>query len=109
VAERATKLMLLTAAFTSQDIANYVGELFNVYIILILIYVLANLVLSFGARPPYSRAFDVIMGFLRDVSEPWLRIFRKVLPQFGGLDISPMVAILTLYLLGDLITNLIQG
>jgi uncharacterized protein YggT (Ycf19 family) len=32
-----------------------------------------------------------------------------VLPQFGGLDISPMVAILTLYLLGDLITNLIQG
>jgi len=101
--------MLLTAAFTSQDIANYVGAVFEVYIILIVLYVLANFVLSFGARPPYSQAFDVIMGFLRDVSEPWLRIFRKVLPQFGGLDISPMVAILTLYLLGDVITNLISG
>lgn len=101
--------MWLPAAFTSQDIANYVGALFEVYIILILLYVLINLVLGFGARPPYSRAFDLLMGFLRDVSEPWLRIFRKVLPQFGGIDISPMIAILALYLLDSVITNLITG
>ncbi len=101
--------MLLQAALTRDDISNYVGALFEVYIILILLYVLINLVLGFGARPPYSRAFDVLMGFLRDVSEPFLRVFRRLLPSFGGLDLSPMAAILTLYILDQVLTSLITG
>jgi YggT family protein len=101
--------MLLQGAITRYDISNYVSALFEVYIILILLYVLINLVLGFGARPPYSRAFDVVMGFLRDVSEPFLRIFRRLLPSFGGIDLSPMVAIITLYILDDVITHLISG
>jgi YggT family protein len=101
--------MLFQAAISRVDISNYVGALFEVYIILILLYVLINLVLGFGARPPYSRAFDVLMGFLRDVSEPLLRLFRRLLPSFGGIDLSPMVAIITLYILDDVITHLISG
>ena len=101
--------MLLQAAISRVDVSNYVGALFEVYIILILLYVLINLVLGFGARPPYSRAFDVLMGFLRDVSEPLLRLFRRLLPSFGGIDLSPMVAIITLYILDDVITHLISG
>jgi YggT family protein len=101
--------MLLQAAITRDDISNYVGALFSVYIILILLYVLINLVLGFGARPPYSRAFDLLMTFLRDVSEPLLRLFRRVLPSFGGIDLSPMLAIFTLYILEQIITSLISG
>ena len=101
--------MLFQAAISRVDISNYVGALFEVYIILILLYVLINLVLGFGARPPYSRAVDVLMGFLRDVSEPLLRLFRRLLPSFGGIDLSPMVAIITLYILDDVITLLISG
>jgi YggT family protein len=101
--------MLLQAAISRLNVSNYVGALFEVYIILILLYVLINLVLGFGARPPYSRAFDVLMGFLRDVSEPLLRLFRRLLPSFGGIDLSPMVAIITLYILDDVITHLISG
>lgn len=101
--------MLLQAAITRDDISNYVGALFEVYIILILLYVLINLVLGFGARPPYSRAFDVLMGFLRDVADPCLRLFRRLIPSFGGIDLSPMLAIITLYVLDDVITHLISG
>jgi YggT family protein len=101
--------MLLQAAIGRDDIANYVSALFEVYIILILLYVLINLMLGFGARPPYSRAFDALMSFLRDISEPCLRLFRRLLPSFGGIDLSPMVAIFTLGILDKIIYSLITG
>jgi len=101
--------MLLAAAITRENIASYVSALFEVYIILILLFVLSNLVLSFGARPPYSRTFDAVMGFLRDVSWPCLRLFRRFIPSFGGIDLSPMVAIFTLGILDAVITGAIKG
>ena len=75
--------MMLAIASTRLDIANYVGDLFGVYIALILIYILANLVFAFGLRPGYSRALDAVLGFLRDVCEPYLRIFRRLIPAIG--------------------------
>ena len=48
---------------------------------------------SFGLRPPYSRWSDAVLSFLRDVSEPYLRIFRKFIPPIGMFDLSPIVAI----------------
>lgn len=101
--------MTAMATVTRFDVANYVGYLFGVYIALIFVYLLANIAFSFGLRPPYSRTFDVVMGFLRDVSEPYLRIFRRFIPQFGMIDLSPLVAIIVLYVLDDLITKLISG
>ena len=100
--------MLLTAV-TRGDIASYVSDLFGVYIALILIYIIANLVLSFGARPGYSRTLDVVLGFLRDVSEPFLRIFRRFIPSMGGIDLSPMLALIVLYVARTILVNLIGG
>jgi YggT family protein len=100
---------MLIEAFTRYDVASYVADLFGVYVALMLIYILANLVLSFGARPSYTRWFDAIMSFLRDVSEPYLRIFRKLIPAMGAIDLSPMVAIFVLLLLRTIIVNLING
>ena len=47
---------------------------------------------SVGIRPPYSRWWNAVVEFLRQVVEPYLRIFRRVLPMFGPFDLSPMVA-----------------
>jgi YggT family protein len=101
--------MLLEAAVTRTDVANYVADLFGVYTALLLIYILANLLLSFGARPPYSRWFDLVMGFLRDVSEPYLRIFRRFMPGFGAIDLSPIVGLIVLGILDRVIVGLING
>ena len=96
-------------ALTRVDIANYVGALFQVYILLIFIYILLNLIFSLGARPPYSRWFDAVLNFLRDVSEPYLRLFRRFIPPIGMFDFSPMIAIIVLYLVRTLIVNAISG
>ena len=97
------------AALTRVDIANYVDALFTVYILLIFVYILVNLLFSFGLRTPYSRWSEAILNFLRDVCEPYLRIFRRFIPPLGMLDLSPMVAIIVLYFVRTIIVNAIAG
>ena len=60
-------------------------------------------------RLPYSRWSDAVLNFLRDVSEPYLRLFRRFIPPVGMFDFSPMIAIFVLYILRTVITSLITG
>ena len=83
--------------------------LLYVYIILIIAYILSSLFFAFGGRVPYSRWSSAVLGFLRDVCEPYLRIFRRFIPPLGPIDISPIVAILVLQIVGGIIVNLIRG
>ena len=101
--------MIALAAVTRGDIANYVQALFLVYILLIFVYILLNMMFSLGLRPPYSRFTDAIMNFLRDVCEPYLRIFRRFIPPIGMFDLTPMIAIILLYVLDRIVVNAISG
>jgi YggT family protein len=100
---------MVLAALTRGDIANYVQALFLVYILLIFVYILLNMMFSLGLRPPYSRFTDAVMNFLRDVCEPYLRIFRRFVPPIGMFDFTPMVAIIVLYIVQYFVVKLIQG
>jgi YggT family protein len=100
---------MLAYALTRADVANYVSALFSVYIILIFVYILLNLLFSFGARPPYTRWSDAILSFLRDVSEPYLGLFRKFIPPIGMFDLSPMIGIFLLIIARQIIVNAIHG
>ncbi len=48
---------------------------------------------------PYSPWIRRVSEFLRDVCEPYLGLFRRVLPSLGPLDLSPIVAVLALIVL----------
>jgi len=100
---------MLAPALTRVDVANYVDALFTVYIILIFVYILLNLLLGFGLRLPYSRWSDAVLGFLRDVCDPYLRIFRRFIPPIGMFDLSPMIAIIVLYFVRTLVVGAIAG
>jgi YggT family protein len=100
---------MLAFAVTRGDIANYVSALFTVYIFLIFVYILLNLLFSFGVRLPYSRWSDAVLSFLRDVCEPYLRLFRRFIPPIGMFDFSPMIAIILLYVVDRIVTSAIQG
>lgn len=96
-------------ATVRDDIADYVQALVTVYWIIILAYVLLSWVETFGGRIPYSRPTSAIVGFIRDAAEPYLRIFRRILPPFGGLDLSPIIGIFVLIFVGNLVAGLIRG
>jgi YggT family protein len=99
---------MLALASTRSDIADYVSALFEVYIVIIFIYILLNLLFSFGVKLPYARWTDSVLGFLRDVTEPYLRVFRRLIPSIGMFDLSPVLAIIVLYVARTLIVNAIN-
>ena len=100
---------MLIEALTRNNVADYIQALFEVYIVLIFAYILLNLLFSFGMRLPFSRWSDVLLNFLRDCSEPYLRLFRKFIPSVGAFDFSPMIAIILLYIVQSLVVNAIRG
>ena len=100
---------VLILADARDKVADYVQALAYVYFIIIFGYILSQWYLSFGGRVPYSGWSSALLGFLRDVSEPYLRIFRRFLPMIGPLDISPIVAIVLLFIVSNLVANLIRG
>ena len=96
-------------ASIGNQLAEYLSTLIYVYTLLIVLYIVIQLLFSLGMRPPYSRATDVVLGFLRDVCEPFLRLFRRFLPSFGGIDFSPLLAILTLEIVNSVIVQRLLG
>lgn len=95
-------------ALSRSDVADYVNALFLVYIILILIRVL----LSWIPRMPYNRFLSAFVDFVHQVTDPYLNIFRRFLPPLGGggfaLDISPILAIIVLFIAQALIVGAID-
>ncbi len=90
-----------------EEIADFVSALIWVYTLCIIAWIVFQLIFSLGARVPYNRFFNAVLDFLRDVSEPYLRIFRRLGLRAGPIDFSPIVAILVLRFAGSLIVALI--
>jgi YggT family protein len=77
--------------------------LIDVYIWLLIAQAILSWLLAFGVVNRYNRAVAVIGDFLYRVTEPVLRPIRAFLPNFGGIDISPIILILILMFLRRLI------
>jgi len=87
-------------ADTASSVQRFVSVFFQVYILLILAYVLTSWI-----RMPY--ALHRVQRFLDDVCEPYIRIFRRILPSLGPLDLSPIVAVITLVVAQRVLVDLI--
>ncbi|MGN6380722.1 MAG: YggT family protein [Gaiellales bacterium] len=76
-------------------LGNFINSLVWMYTLMIL----AAVILSW-VRLPYSdllaRTRDVIDG----MTSPYLRVFRRFVPPLGGLDVSPMLALIALQIIG---------
>ena len=80
-----------------------IDTVINVYIWLLIIWVVLSWLITFNVVNTRNRAVYLIGDFLNRVTEPALRPIRRVLPNLGGLDISPVVLILLLYFLRNLL------
>ena len=93
----------LVLADAISSIQNFVHVFILVYFLILFAYILLSWV-----RLPYSPWLNRLQRFLFDVSEPYLRIFRRLLPPFGGLDLSPMIAIFALFLIDLVIQSILD-
>jgi YggT family protein len=96
-------------ALTRSNVADYVDALFLVYIILIFINVLS----SWIPRMPYNRWLRAVLDFVAETTNPYLNLFRRVIPPIGGggfgLDLSPVIGIIVLFIVRGLLVALIAG
>jgi len=100
---------MIFLALTRNDIADYVGALFLVYIILIFL----NILSSWIPRMPYNRWLRAALDFIAETTNPYLNIFRRLIPPLGGggfaLDLSPIIGLIVLYIVRGLLVALIAG
>ncbi|HLK41943.1 MAG TPA: YggT family protein [Thermoleophilia bacterium] len=82
---------------------NFLQSLVLVYSLLIIIYVVMGFLTL-----PYNLWIGRIRGFLHDTVEPYLAMWRRVLPSVGGLDFSPLIGIIALQLVLQIVVVIIN-
>jgi YggT family protein len=99
---------MLVFGLSRSDIANYVDALFLVYLILLF----ARILLSWIPRLPYHPVLRSVVDFIHQVTDPYLNLFRRILPPVGGggfaLDLSPIIAIIVLYIVRAIVVGAIE-
>jgi YggT family protein len=93
---------LSVLALTKATIGRFVEDFIYVYIALIFAYVISG-----WLRLPYSSGLSRVQRFLYEVCDPYLRLFRRVIPPIGPLDVSPMVAILVLIVIARVVASVL--
>ncbi|MCB5944899.1 YggT family protein [Acidocella sp. KAb 2-4] len=72
------------------------GELIHLMILAIIAAAVMSMLIAFGVANPRNQIVYTVADFLNRLTEPVLRPIRRILPYFGNIDISPLVAILLL-------------
>lgn len=88
--------------------ASFIEALIQVYTILIIAYILLSLIQSAGVRIPYNTFTSTVIRFLNDAVEPYLAFFRRFIPPLGAFDLSPIVGIFALQIVGQLVVSLVR-
>jgi YggT family protein len=92
-------MLLADAVDTAKD---FVYVLYLVYLICIIAYIITSWI-----PLPYNVTLNRIQRFLYDIVDPYLRLFRRIVPQLSlgglGLDLSPIFAIIVLTVVHQLV------
>jgi len=89
------------------------GELIHLYILAIIAAVVISMLISFGVINARSQFVYTIADFLNRLTNPFLNPIRRMLPDLGGIDISPVIGILLLealqFILADIYGRLVMA
>ena len=92
----------LVLADTASSVQQFVSVFVGVYVLLILAFIVTS-----WFPPGASSTLERVRQFLMDVCEPYLRLFRRVIPPIGPLDVSPIVAVFALYIAERIVNGLV--
>jgi YggT family protein len=97
---------LLAATAVLADVKTTIAHFLDVFLYVYLAMIFAY-VLTTWVQLPHSSVLGRVQRFLFDVCDPYLRLFRRVIPPLGPLDLSPMVAMLVLLGIDRLVAHLL--
>jgi YggT family protein len=80
-----------------------IDTVLDLYTWVLVIWVVLSWLISFNVVNTHNRFVYVLSDILYRVTEPALRPLRRVLPNLGGLDISPLVLVLVIFFVRNLL------
>ncbi len=86
-------------------LANLIDAAFTIYIYLLIASAIMSWLTAFNVINVHNKFVFTLLSFLFRITDPPLRPIRRILPNLGGVDISPIVLILVLYFVRDLIVG----
>jgi YggT family protein len=86
------------------DAVTVIGRFVTVFIYVYTLLIFAYIITSW-IRLPYS--LETVQRFLYDVCEPYIRIFRRIVPPLGPFDVSPIVAIAALVVVERVLNDVV--
>ena len=98
----------MSGALVLADAISRIGDFVSVFIYVYVLMIFAYIITSW-IRLPYSVWLNRIQRFLYDVCEPYLRIFRRILPPLGPMDLSPIIAIFSLFIIERVIQAILDS
>ena len=69
-------------------------QILQIYKYAVIIYVILSMLISFNIINTNNRIISIVMDFLFKLIEPLLRVIRNVIPNFGAIDISPVILLI---------------
>ena len=76
------------------ELLGFISYLITLYVYVIIASVILSWLIAFGVVNPYNRFVSALDQAFRVVTEPLLRPIRNALPDFGGIDFSPLILLL---------------
>ena len=71
-------------------------QILQIYKYAVIIYVILSMLISFNIINTNNRIISIVMDFLFKLIEPLLRVIRNIIPNFGSIDISPVILIIVI-------------
>ena len=78
-------------------------SIISLYLWCLFIFVILSWLINFGVVITQNRFIYLVMDFLYKITEPPLRPIRRFVPNFGGIDISPIILVFGLIFVRNLI------
>jgi YggT family protein len=82
---------------------SLIVEIVDVAFIVYTWLIIGRIILSWVRHNPYNP----VVRFIYDLTDPYLNVFRRVIPPLGMIDLSPIAAILVLQLARVLVLSLL--
>jgi YggT family protein len=86
-----------------QSLALLIDKIIDIYTWIVIASAIMSWLVAFGVVNTRNQFIRFVVDFLYRVTEPLLRPLRRMLPNLGGVDISPVILLLGLFFLRSLL------
>jgi YggT family protein len=91
-----------------QSVLDVVDVVLNLYTWILIASAIISWLIAFNVINARNDVVRMIWDFLYRVTEPALRPIRKVMPNLGGIDVSPIILLLFIFFLQSVIARYLR-